>query len=132
MAKRKSPLVYPYDANNFNPPAPVLEVSLSSPISQAEVIKIPAVLDSGADMTVIPQNIAQQLQLKYVDEISAVGYDGIAKKTFVYSIKIIFENIGDFIIRVITSDSGHMLVGRDILNKWSVFLKGRNKIFEIT
>ncbi len=132
MAKRKSPLVYPYDANNFNPPAPVLGVSLSSPTSQGEVIKIPAVLDSGADMTVIPQNIVQQLQLKYVDEISAVGYDGIVKKTFVYSTKIIFENIGDFIIRVITSDNDHALIGRDIINKWSVLLRGRNKIFEIS
>lgn len=132
MAKRKSPLVYPYDTNNFNPPAPVLEVSLSSPVSQAEVIKIPAILDSGADMTVIPQNIVQQLQLKYVDEISAVGYEGIVKKTFVYSTKIIFENIGNFIIRVITSDNDHALIGRDIINKWSVFLKGRDKIFEIS
>lgn len=132
MAKRKTPLVYPYDTNNFNPPAPVLEVSFSSPIPQGEIIKIPALLDSGADMTVIPQNIAQQLQLRYVDEIPAAGYDGIAKKVFVYSAKIIFDNLGDFIIRVITSNSGHALIGRDILNKWSVFLKGRNKIFEIS
>lgn len=132
MTKRKLPLVYPYDINNFNSPAPVLEVCLSSPLSQGEVIKIPALLDSGADMTVIPQNIAQQLQLKYVDEISVAGYDGIAQKVFVYSAKIIFDNLGDFIIRVITSGGEHALVGRDILNKWSVLLKGRNKIFEIS
>ena len=126
------PSVFQYDTNNFNPPAPVLEVSLSSPISQGEVIKIPALLDSGADITVIPPNIAQQLQLKYVDEISVAGYDGIAQKVFVYSAKIIFDNLGDFIIRVITSGGEHALVGRDILNKWSVLLKGRNKIFEIS
>lgn len=132
MVKRKSSLAYPYDINNFNPPAPVFEVSLSSPISQqGEIIRIPALLDSGADITVIPQNIAQQLQLKYVDEISAAGYDGIAQKVFVYSAKIIFDNLGDFIIRVITSGEEHVLVGRDILNKWSVFLKGRDKVFEI-
>ncbi len=132
MAKKKSPLVYSYNANDFNPPAPVLEVSLSSPVSQGEVIKIPALLDSGADMTVIPQNIAQKLQLKYVDKISASGYDGIPKEAFVYSVKIIFDGSGDFIIRIITSDDDYALIGRDTLNKWSVFLKGRNKIFEIS
>ena len=130
MVKKKLPSVFQYDTNNFNPPAPVLEVSLSSPVSQGESIKISALLDSGADMTVIPQNIAQKLQLKYVDRISATGYDGIAKEAFVYSVKIIFDGLGDFIIRIITSDGDHALIGRDILNKWSVFLKGRNKIFE--
>jgi len=132
MAKKKLPLVFHYDADSFSPPAPVLEVSLSSPISQGEIIKIPALLDSGADITVIPQAIAQQLQLKYVDEISAAAYNGITRKVFVYSAKIIFDNFGDFIVKVITSNSDHGLVGRDILNKWSVFLKGRNKIFEIS
>jgi len=135
MAKKKLPSIFHYDTNNFNPPAPVLEVSLSSPISQEGIIKIPALLDSGADMTVIPQNIAQQLQLKYVDEISVAGYNGITRKVFVYSAKIIFDNFGDFIIRVITSDnknSKHALIGRDILNRLSVFLKGRSKIFEIS
>jgi len=132
MAKKKLTSVFHYDTSKFNPPAPVLEVSLSCPISQEGIIKIPALLDSGADMTVIPQNIAQQLQLRYVDEVSVAGYNGIIKTVFVYSAKIIFDNLGDFIIRVITSDSDHVFIGRDILNKWSVFLKGPKKIFEIS
>jgi predicted aspartyl protease len=132
VAKKKLPSVYQYDSVNFNPPAPVLNISLSTPIPQGAILKIPALLDSGADITVIPQVIAQHLQLKYVDEIPVTSYDGIVKKQFVYSAKIIFENLGDFIIRVITSDESFALIGRDVLNKWSVYLKGRNKIFEIS
>ena len=124
-----------YDKINFNPPAPVLEVSLSMPITlprlQQMILKSSALLDSGADITVIPEWVAQQLQLKYVDEIMVSGYDSVSKKTFIYPVKIIFDDLGAFIVRAITSNNDHVLIGRDILNKWSLFLKGRSKVFEI-
>jgi len=131
MPKKRLTLSYPYDKKNFNPPAPVLEVSLSIPNSQL-IVKLPALLDSGADITVIPQGITQQLQLKYVDEVLAIGYDGIQKKTFVYSVQIILHGLGDFIIKTITSDAEYVIIGRDILNKWSILLKGRDEVFEIS
>ena len=130
--KKKIPFSRPYDQQNFNPPAPVMEVSLSIPSAQAVILKSPALLDSGADITVIPEQIVQQLQLKYVDEIIVSGYDRIPKQTFIYSVKLIFNGLGDFIVRAIASNNDHVLVGRDILNKWSLLLKGRNKIFEIS
>jgi len=133
--KKQTKFSHPYDEINFNPPAPVLEVSLSmpttSPQPQQIILKSPALLDSGADITVIPEWVAQQLQLKYVDETTASGYDGIPKKTFIYSVKVIFDGLGHFIVRTITSNNDHVLIGRDILNKWSLFLKGRSKIFEV-
>ncbi|NQS89309.1 retroviral-like aspartic protease family protein [Patescibacteria group bacterium] len=134
MPKKKPSLICAYDKKNFDPPAPVLEVSLSIPALSfpRQIIESPALLDSGADITVIPQWIAQQLQLKYVDEIEIIGYNGVKEQTYVYSVKIIFDNLGDLVIRTIASNSGYVLIGRDILNKWSLFLKGRSKIFEIS
>ena len=85
--KKKIPFSRPYDQRNFNPPAPVMEVSLSVPSIQSAVLKSPALLDSGADITVIPEQIIQQLQLRYVDEVTASGYDGIPRQTFIYSVK---------------------------------------------
>jgi len=128
---KKTPLICPYDETNFSPPAPVLSVSLSTPIN-GQIIKSLALLDSGADITAIPQWVAQQLQLKYVDEITVEGYDGIPTKKFIYSVKIIFPNLEDFIIKSIAVDSKFTLIGRDILNRWSIFLKGRSKTFRIS
>lgn len=129
--KKRIPFSHPYDQQNFNPPAPVMEISLSIPTGQSVILKSPALLDSGADITVIPEWIVQQLQLRYVDEIIASGYDGIPKQTFIYSVKLIFNGLGDFIVRAIPSNNDHVLVGRDILNRWSLLLEGRKKIFEI-
>jgi len=81
---------------------------MPTPLFPGQIVKSPALLDSGADITVIPQWIAHQLQLKYVDEILASGYDGVPKKTFVYSVKIIFDNLGYLVIRTIISDSGYV------------------------
>ncbi len=134
MPKKKSPLVYPYNRVKFDPPAPALEVSLTipGPVSYGQIVKSLALIDSGADITVIPKWAAQQLQLRYVDEVLASGYDGVTKKTFVYTVKIIFDNLGDFIIKTILSDNDHILIGRDILNKFSLFLKGPSEIFKIS
>lgn len=129
--KKKIPFSRSYDQRNFNPPAPVMEVSLSIPSMQSVILKSPALLDSGADITVIPEQIVQQLQLRYVDEITASGYDGVPKQTFLYSVKLIFDDLGDFIVRAVASNNDHVLVGRNILNKWSLLLEGRKKIFEI-
>jgi predicted aspartyl protease len=133
MAKKKVSFIHSYDGNNFDPPAPVLEVSLAAPdpVSYGQIVKCLALLDSGADISVIPRWIAEQLQLKYVDEVEAIGYDGVKKKAFVYSTKIIFDGLGDLIIRTVAADNEYILIGRDILNKWSLLLRGRNRTFEI-
>ncbi|MBI5144057.1 MAG: retroviral-like aspartic protease family protein [Candidatus Omnitrophica bacterium] len=131
MMPKKKPLIYPYDETNFFPPAPAVNVSLSTPIN-GQIIKSLALLDSGADITAIPEWIVQRLQLKYVDETSVEGYEGVPTKKLVYSVKIIFDNLGDFIIKVIPIDDKYVLVGRDILNSWSVLLKGRSKTLKIS
>jgi len=134
MPKKKPPLVYYYNRDKFDPPAPALEVSLTipGPVAYGQIVKSLALIDSGADMTVIPKWVTQQLHLKYVDEVLVSGYDGVTKKTFVYSVKIIFDNLGDFIIKAVASENEHILIGRDILNRWLLFLKGRNRIFEVS
>ena len=134
MQKKKPALTHPYDKNYFNPPAPALEVSLSTPdpTIHNQNVKLLGLLDSGADMTVIPGWIVQQLQLRYVDEVLAGGYNEAPKRTFVYSVKILLANLGDYTMKVIASEKDqHVLIGRDILNKWSLFLKGRDEIFEV-
>ena len=44
-----------YDASRFNPPAPSATVTLRNQDNHKSVVDVPMLLDSGADVTLIPQ-----------------------------------------------------------------------------
>ncbi|MBI4487908.1 MAG: retroviral-like aspartic protease family protein [Deltaproteobacteria bacterium] len=119
----------------FDPPAPVLEIFLSSPGLAASVpTPVEALIDSGADITVIPGKFVDQLQLKLVDQLPALGYEGVQSEKLadVYSVKVFVRDVGDYVIRVISSDYDYALIGRDIINSWDLFLRGKTGIFDIS
>ena len=119
----------------FDPPAPVLEIFLSSPgIATSPPVPVEGLIDSGADITVIPQKFVELLQLKLVDQLPAAGYEGAQSEKLadVYSVKVFIQDVGDYIIRVICSNSDCAFIGRDIINSWELFLRGKTSIFEIS
>jgi gag-polyprotein putative aspartyl protease len=60
-----------YDVSRFDPPAPVARVSLRNPESREAISDIPMLIDTGADMTFIPQAAAATLNLQ---QLSGEGY----------------------------------------------------------
>jgi predicted aspartyl protease len=130
------PFVKKYnDTPKFNLPAPVLEIFLSTPGGDvSHPAPVEALVDSGADMTVIPRRFVEQLQLKLVDQLLAMGYEGpqSEKLVDVYSVKVFIRDVGDYIVRVISSNDDYALIGRDIINSWDLFLRGKMGIFEIS
>ena len=134
MPVQGKPLTYPYNTHNFNPPAPVLEVSLvrPDPSSSGHTFVCPALLDTGADITAIPKRATQQLQLRYVDETDVSGYEGILRRVPVFSVRVVFINLGDYVIRCVETEDDFVLLGRDILNRWDLFLRGRSGEFNIS
>ena len=52
-----------YDADRFDPPAPVAEVTLSDPATGARCDHVPMLIDTGADISVVPRSAVKQLAL---------------------------------------------------------------------
>jgi len=50
-----------YDAALFDPPAPLARVALRNPENLAVLSDVPMLLDSGADVTLIPQASVNRL-----------------------------------------------------------------------
>ena len=50
-----------YDASDFDPPAPVARVVLRHPASGATLADVPLLLDTGADVTLLPRTAVERL-----------------------------------------------------------------------
>jgi hypothetical protein len=53
-----------YDSNLFNPPAPLARVTIRHTSSGATVSDVPMLLDTGADVTLLPQLSVEQLGIR--------------------------------------------------------------------
>ena len=57
-----------YDANQFVPPAPLVRVILRNPENDATRADVVMLLDSGADVTILPQEAVSVLQVEAIPE----------------------------------------------------------------
>ena len=67
-----------YDATRFDPPAPLAVVNLHNPESGASLANVPMLIDTGADVTLIPENIVAQLSLSIEEneQYELMGFEG--------------------------------------------------------
>ena len=92
-----------------------------------------ALLDSGAGITLVPQSIVEEIRPSIVDSSVSFGFTGGEAESLVYALKIRIPKVGTWYVEVVEyAGLNYVLVGRDVLNMWSLFLKGRSKIFEIS
>jgi predicted aspartyl protease len=110
-------------STNYQPAMPVLEIALS--LSKADTpIMVEALVDSGADATLIPQRYLRRLGAKPIEERWLRGVTGWREQVRLYTL---FINIGgqEMYIRVVGLANSHELIlGRDVLNQFIITLDG--------
>jgi predicted aspartyl protease len=90
----------------------------------------PALVDSGADVTVLPQGLPEALGLPQVGEITVRGVGGATHRVPVYAVEV--EALGTRRIVEAAAVGGEMLVGRDLLNFWMVVLDGPRLVLRVS
>jgi predicted aspartyl protease len=113
-------------SKDFSPPAPVIEISVSVPLSK-DSTSLTALIDSGADITVIPERIISQLNMRRVDSALASGFGrGVTEATVYAAILSIEGVLKPRIYRVLGWRENYTLLGRDLLNQLMTVLDGPN------
>ena len=114
-----------YDATLFDPPAPLAQVTLRNPENGAIWSDVPMLLDSGADVTLIPQASVNRLGMAVVPDkrYELVGFDGSVSLASVVRLELIF--LGRvFRGQLLLIDQEWGVLGRNILNAVSLLLDG--------
>ncbi|MSS73102.1 MAG: hypothetical protein EXS64_16665 [Candidatus Latescibacteria bacterium] len=114
-----------YDAILFDPPAPLASVALRNPENRALLTDVPMLLDTGADVTLIPQALIDQLGIAVEPDTryELMGFDGTVSLAPVVQLELIFLN-RTFRGRFLLIGQEWGILGRDILNHVFLLLDG--------
>ena len=115
-----------YDRSK-SPAAPILPVRIGVTAGRREAA-LAAIVDTGADISVIPAALAKDLHLPVVGEVTVRGLIG-SERVPLYGTEIEVAGVG---VPVQVAGMGaHTLVGRDVLNRWTLVLRGPQEALEI-
>ena len=129
------PLQQPYDRIHDDLPAPVVDIIVKPrPASSRQVSeKVRALLDSGADATMLPESLLARIGAIRIDRRRSRGVYGQARMVSVYLVDIQIGRLVVPLIRAIgLSDNDEPLIGRDVLNHLIVTLDGIGSVTEVS
>jgi hypothetical protein len=117
-----------YDASRFDPPAPVAEVTLRTPDGGRSVSQVLLLLDTGADITLLPQAAVERLGVPPLPDLryELMAFDGTTSVAPAVALDMVFLR-RVFRGRYLLTDQEHGILGRDVLNLAALLLDGPRK-----
>src|ERR1043166_4946896 len=116
-----------YDSDLFDPPAPLARVTLRAIQTRKIIRDVPMLIDSGSDLTLIPEASIAELSPSFDSDkrVELQGFDG--RVTVARSVELDLIFLG-------TTFRGHLplvdspigVLGRNVLNRFAIFLDGPN------
>jgi len=117
-------------SKEYDPPAPVLPISLAAPEEAPQIGPQSALIDTGADGTFIPTAFLEQLDVPVIYATNVRSHlSERLRRVSVHQIDILIDTIRLPGIDVVSDDwSNEIILGRNILNKLSLLLDGPQQI----
>ncbi len=115
---------FPYDVR-YQPPMPVVEIALCAPESGLSSAPILAIVDTGSDITAIPQDYLIQVEAPVIGGGYLSSSWGDRQRIKIYEIDLHIGGKTFYSIEVAAASSGdEILLGRNVLNKLRLELDG--------
>ena len=119
-------------SHRFEPPAPLVHVTIRSQEAGREVTMVPALMDTGAHMTCIPADLVEILSLQEIRRVNVIGFDGVMTSVPTYLVDVSIREERRVSKEVVASHrETTVLLGRDVLNHYRILLDGPNLTIEI-
>jgi hypothetical protein len=118
--------------HELTPPAPFVNVTLRCPTTATRADGLPAQLDSAADRTVLPGNVARAVGLVEDGRALFQGFAGEIVELPVFLVEVQIHDFPPVLIRAALGErEPHILLGRDVLNAHRIMLDGPGLVAEI-
>ena len=120
----------PYD-DRASPPAPMLRVTCANPFRDEKQKQVLALLDTGSDVTALPANAIDELELGVKRAIAVIGVENEFAVAAIYEANIEIVGIRMERLEVIEWAGDFVVLGRDVLNEFHIILDGQMKQFDV-
>ncbi len=121
-----------FDYNRaYFPAAPFMEVEINNYNADAKPITISAQIDSGADATMIPISVLEEVGALFEATRLAVDFSGQRHHVDLYAASINLAGQTFYLSVIAQENASEGIIGRDILNDLVVTLNGPAHVTEI-
>ena len=115
---------HPY-LDSYYPPIPALNVTLYYPAESFSSGPLSAIADTGADGTMIPQSILNQIDAPFIDDVRISSHWGEWRNAQLFTVDIEVDGLRFPAIEVVGDEQGHeVILGRNFLNRLHLPLNG--------
>jgi hypothetical protein len=116
----------------LDPPAPFVHVTLERPDGESVLRDLPAQLDTAADLSVVPAGLVRQLGLIQFDALPVAAFGGIIRTVATHLVRLTVRGLEPVVIEILCgAEEPHILLGRDVLNRYRILLDGPRTVMEI-
>lgn len=122
-----------FDYNTiYAPSAPFIPIAIDGYDSAKPPIIVQAFVDSGADGTMLPEDVLRAVGAEYQDTVRLRGAAGEVQQLDQYTVRIQIERETIHAVSAVAAAAGsEALIGRDVLNHLVVTLNGPAGVTEV-
>jgi len=114
-------------SDNYSPAAPIAYVSLTNLDTSSTIHDVPMLLDTGSDITLLPLKLCRELgiEIHQNENIDLLTFDGSVATGSYVRLGMQFGG-KQFRGNFVAFDHAEGILGRNVLNKFSILLDGPN------